>query len=340
MKKYIVFLVWFLILVQSCFTSSTEYLFPIKIGDKYGYINYSGELIIDPIFKSAYQFAEGLAPVELENGYAYIDESSNIVFELNADFADTFSEGKAVVLRDRLLGYIDRNGGIIISPTYKNAESFSEGFANVSFDGDKYFYINQQGENIFNKTFERCGLFNEGYAVVMDIITNNDGLKTRVSHIIDIKGDTILDFSNFQILGNKVSNGLILGKKDNNWGFITIKGNMVIDLGDNYPRDFSEGYSVVLDTTLNKYGLIDTKGKWVIKPKYEGLSDMVEGLIPFEKDDMWGFIDINENVIVNNSFWSVLPFSNGMARVNPRDGYDGGYVNKDGLIFLGKNYIN
>ena len=86
--------------------------------------------------------------------------------------------------------------------------------------------------------------------------------------------------------------------------------------------------------------MIDTHGNWVIEPTYDALGYMSEGLIPFGKDDRYGFINIKETVVIPNIFRDVLLFSNGMARVNPRDGYDGGYVNKEGKVYLGKDYID
>ena len=44
-------------------TSKSPDLFPIAVDGKYGYINHKGDLIIEPKFKAALNFTEGLALV-------------------------------------------------------------------------------------------------------------------------------------------------------------------------------------------------------------------------------------------------------------------------------------
>lgn len=335
--KWVALLLFFIF--QSCSLFSGTILFPIEIGKKYGYINYSGDLIIKPRFDRAYEFSEGLASVKINDECAYINEKGRIVSRIDADFADSYSEGLAFFLKNQLYGYIDLKGNIVIPAKFQYADPFSGSFACVSLDG-KDFYINHDGENVFKKTFDECYSFNEGYAVVRILQNNVDGSLNKIRLIIDKNGDLVYKPVTFQIQGNKVSSGLIQGKQGNSYGYFNLEGEMVIDVGENYASDFSEGYAYIYEKSTDKYGMIDKHGNWIIKPIYEQLSYMSEGLIPFERDDKWGFIDIEGTVIIPNQFWSVLPFTNGMARVNPRDGYDGGYVNKEGKIYLGKDYIN
>ncbi len=231
--------------IQSCSLFSESLLYPIKIGEKYGYINYSGDLIIKPQFERAHEFSEGLASVKLNDEYVYIDKHGKIIFRINADFADTHSEGLAIFLKEQKLGFIDLKGNIVIPARFQHADPFSGGFACVSRDG-KDFYINHDGETAFNKTFETCYSFNEGYAVVRVLRKNADGTIDKVKKILDKNGKIILDPHNFRILGDKVSSGLIQGKQENSYGYLNLKGEMVIDVGEHYyVNDFSEGYSSI-----------------------------------------------------------------------------------------------
>lgn len=338
-KTFTVLILFILFTNLSCYSTSTENLYPIQIGDKFGYISYSGELVINPIYDRAYSFSEGLASVKKDGKYFYINEIEDIVFYVDGNYAGTFSEGLASFTNNRQGGYIDRTGNVVIPAQYRYAKDFSHGFAAVK-DNGVYFYINPEGENIFNSTYEECYAFNEGYGVVRIIVEDDQGLKTKIKHIIDTDGKVVLAPQDFSIYSNKVSNGLIYGKKGNDRGFFTITGEMLINLGSMTSSSFSEGFATVYDDKTDKAGLIDVKGNWIIEPQYEHLLDLKEGLIAYQKDLRWGFLDIDGNEVITNLFREVLNFSKGMAIVNPRNGYEGGYVNKVGLVFLGKDYID
>ena len=49
----------------------------------------------------------------------------------------------------------------------------------------------------------------------------------------------------------------------------------------------------------DKYGKINTEGEIIIQPKYDKLEAYENGLIAACKDCQWGYIDCNDNVIVD-----------------------------------------
>ena len=59
----------------------------MKIGDKWGYIDKSGKIVIEPQFDDASSFSEGLAAVclgdycPLRGKWGYIDKSGEYVWE-------------------------------------------------------------------------------------------------------------------------------------------------------------------------------------------------------------------------------------------------------------------
>ena len=77
----------FTTLMMAQYQNGTDYL-PVKVGDKYGYIDQKGEIVIEPQFNWADRFSEGLALVRMEddnlgyNGkYGYINPEGKIVIE-------------------------------------------------------------------------------------------------------------------------------------------------------------------------------------------------------------------------------------------------------------------
>ncbi len=60
--------------------SFSEGLAPVMIGEKCGFIDYTGKIIINPQFLTAYTFEGGLAAVFTESGMAWIDKEGNYIW--------------------------------------------------------------------------------------------------------------------------------------------------------------------------------------------------------------------------------------------------------------------
>jgi len=69
-------------------------------------------------------------------------------------------------------------------------------------------------------------------------------------------------------------------------------------------------------TRLSGYGLMDSTGKWVVKPSFAELADFHEGLAAVKINDKWGFINVNGKLVIPTKFSEVTPFSNGIAEVS------------------------
>ena len=71
-------------------------LFPVVVGGRWGFVNQSGETVINPQFDRAEVFAEGLAPVKMGR-WGYVDPAGKVAINPQFDRADQFSEGLAAV---------------------------------------------------------------------------------------------------------------------------------------------------------------------------------------------------------------------------------------------------
>ncbi len=114
MNKIILLFVSLVVLVSTSWSQQTEEgrLFRIKQNGKYGYMDNTGNIVIEPQFYSASGFSEGLAKV----GAGLIDKTGKIVIKLQGSFLG-FSEGLAGVKIGKKLGYIDKIGQYVWEPT-------------------------------------------------------------------------------------------------------------------------------------------------------------------------------------------------------------------------------
>ncbi|MEO0075749.1 MAG: WG repeat-containing protein, partial [candidate division WOR-3 bacterium] len=92
--------------------------FVIKVEGKYGYIDKTAKVVINPQFDEAFSFSEGLARVRIGDKQGYIDKTGKIVINPQFDIACNFSNGLARVKIGDKWSFIDKSGNIIINPQF------------------------------------------------------------------------------------------------------------------------------------------------------------------------------------------------------------------------------
>ena len=112
----------------------------VKIKHVWGYIDMTGQLVIDPRYDDAGPFSDKRALVQENGKYGYIDRSGNMIIEPQLfEQAHSFRDGLALVKINGKYGFIDTEGRFVIDPEYDDARSFSEGRALVGvMDFDMY----------------------------------------------------------------------------------------------------------------------------------------------------------------------------------------------------------
>lgn len=137
-------------------------------GRRWGFIDRSGEMVIEARYDFAHDFHSGRALVKDGTGYAFINHACERVIELRKGSAVDFSEGLCAV-RDSSdkYGYIDTLGRMVIPARYAVASSFSEGRAYVQFKyGGKFGCIDRSGELVIPAEYENVKAFHDGRAAV------------------------------------------------------------------------------------------------------------------------------------------------------------------------------
>ena len=204
-------------------SSSTETAyFPVVRDGQWGFIDSTGQLVIEPAFERAWRFSEGRALVQSDDRYGYIDETGAVV--IAAEFTDAwfFSGGLAPVEKDGQWVYIDREGQVAVQPEYRIESSFLEedgkpepplGRTRV---GEVYGYSNAAGEMVIEPQYNQAWNFVEGMARVrVDGRWGFIGPDGKVA--IEPQFDLAWDFSN----------GLALVEKEGMFGYIDASGTYV-----------------------------------------------------------------------------------------------------------------
>ena len=113
----------------------------------WGFIDKSGNFIIEPQFDGAGDFQDGLALVKIDWRRGYIDKAGAYAIEPQFQLANSFSEGLACVMLDDKWGYIGKDGSFVIPLQYDKAMDFHDGIAQVEI-GNEWFYIDKSGNRV------------------------------------------------------------------------------------------------------------------------------------------------------------------------------------------------
>ena len=158
-------------------------VFAVYNGDKWGLMNYHGDMIIDislldvAIGSSGAAISNGYGMIKSEQGWQLIyvkrddDDITNkdvTITQLDASIVNAKAPESAgciaVQNKDGKWGFIDHNGKIIIDYQYEDAFSFSNGVAAVKV-GSVWHYISIKNEVVIDLDFDDANPFHNGIAV-------------------------------------------------------------------------------------------------------------------------------------------------------------------------------
>ncbi len=214
-------------------------------------------MAIAPRFDRADAFSGGLAVVVSEGKYGYIDTSGNTVIEPRYDWSGRFSEGLALTLEGTTYGYVDRSGELVITlpppaglpqSTGEGAGdgldglngldieqwqsllsycAFSDGLALLEKDG-RFGYIDTSGKTAIEPSFDSAKSFSEGLAAVRS---------GRRWGFVDTSGEMVIEPGLDQV--ESFSEGLAPYKNRGVWGYINTSGSISINAQYDYAAGFS-----------------------------------------------------------------------------------------------------
>lgn len=199
---------------------ATFYTYDKEGEELYGFVDKKGRVAINPQFKKANYFCEGMAAVANSEGdFGYIDKKGKYVINPQFEEAWQFKNGKAAVLMGDEWGFIDKKGKYIINPQFETASIFNGHCAAVR-QGDKWGFIDEDGKFVINPQFEGTAgfLFGEDYALVMS---------NEKFGFIDREGKYVIN-PQFK-LATWFVDGIALAKSGEKWGVINEKGEYIVN---------------------------------------------------------------------------------------------------------------
>lgn len=306
---------WVLLLLFAI-NSLYSQLTPVVDGDEVGYIDSTGNLVVD--FKYSNEIY-----------YKQIIKHNKSFLDFSFDANTYFNEGKATVKIPKkfyfityghLFSVIDKEGNLLIEPQENEYGSFSEGMCKYTIFTKTYEYIFDEKVAYMDTTFEIkfetpakiAGDFHEGLAFILDEESGKYGF-------IDINGSFKIEpqFDNV----TSFSEGKAGFMKSNKWGFINISGNEVIPPIYDMVWEFDNGIARILKNSI--YSYINHKGEQIHGKQFEFATDYSDGLAKVLLEDKFAFINEEGKIAFEGKFIDAKSFSEGLAAVmfNQKWGY-------------------
>ena len=274
-------------------------LIPVKSGNEFQYIDMEGKIVINPQFKNATVFRDGLALVETSG-----DEPK--------------------------FGFINEDGKYVIKAKYMEATVFSDGLAWVIAENAAPTAINRKGEIKFTlQDAEKARLFKNGLAAFS--MVNEEGEEKW--GFVDKEGNVVIN-PQFSSVSNFSDGKCGVRNSDRKWGFIDKEGKIIINYQFDGADDFKNGKCIVI--SANKHGVIDNDGKYIINPQFTDMQ--IDGdMFLINQDGRWGWCDKDGKLVINPQFSKAYPF-NGYNTTSVKSGKSYGYINQEGKIVINPQF--
>lgn len=326
-----------IIIIASCTKSVKESeivsLIPVRNGLIFRYVDHQGKVIINPQFKEATVFRNGLALVKLFGSkpmWGFIKPDGTFAIKAKYREATIFSEDVAwVVSSNGAPQAINSKGDSLFTlKTAKSVRIFKDGLAAFSVAVDsvnvKWGFVDKKGVIRITPQFPAAGNYSEGKCAV----TNSAG----EWGYIDKEGKISI---NYQFTNAKsFVNGKVIVQSGKEWGVIDEMGKFVINPQFSEMKADNAQYIIKQN---NKWGWCNQKGNITIQAQYlEAYPFNKSELAPVKIGDKYGFINDKGKLIVEAQFLAALPFNGKLAWV--KNGGKGGFIDKDAKYLIQPQY--
>lgn len=338
-------------------TESSSPLYSIIVGDKCGFINDEGRIIIEPQFDDVYTiFSDEVCYAIVGERKGLIDRTGDFI----VDYPDSvlsvsdITKGLAKVeCGPKKVGIIDKNGSFIIPADHydvkinvdcENLYLCVEGYHD---EGD-WFMTNGNGEVIGSpcdsivsgfhnglcavKLNGKWGYMDESGKLVIDTVYNHvrvfseDGLARVVKngnhYYINKQGECVIKVDKAVSGFHCNRAAAVIG---DNLCLIDKTGKTICNINADYLDSFGQEDHLATIIKDGKASKIDTMGNIVLSTQFENIGHFIGGVAQVTKDNKKGYIDIDGNVIISVSYSNyIVPLNSKNSRIRAVQNWENG----------------
>ena len=258
----------------------------VKIGEYWGYVNETGDQVIDAKFKNVSAFSGNnlAAVIDIKDDCYFIDDLGNkkkSVSNIDNVKSIGFIEGDTFPVFDGKIWCFYNLDGKKIFGDFDETTSAGNGIA-ACMNDEKWRLYKIDGNTISDSTYE--SVVNDE----KDIVIRNDRIfvqKDGVYLMIDGEGNSVSSntYSSAKLFNDSTYAAVESGGK---WGYVDTDGNVVIDYQFEEARSFANGFAAV--KVNGAWGFIDKDNNIIVEPQFADAKDFnSKGAAFVKKDKMW-----------------------------------------------------
>lgn len=316
-------------------------LAPVKIGDKWGYIDNHDNLVLQPAYDEAKPFFDGQALVQRDNSWYLIDAKGNTLREIENNWLEVgpFTCGLAPFSQlDRdgftVYGSIDYHGNVVFGAYSHIPIYFIDNTAMIVLDYERY-YLDIDGI-IYS-------VRDTGYRV-------EPGFENTIVPTSALTLSMMYE-GTYTASGPVLDEPVLLTDIDRPYrkaGYFYVDGTIAIPSKFLSCGEFNEGLAPVTDFS-GKSGYVDRLGNYVIEPVYDSARVFSQGLAAVKIDGLYGYINTSGAIVIEPQFYDARDFQEDLAAVqvlpfpdeddDDWDIYAGwGFIDKTGSLAIGPQF--
>lgn len=323
----------------------TGRVIPIRLNGQFGLATRQGEVYALGKYENIdWRFRDDLLEVSSGDRIGFADDRGELVIPCQFDEVRGFKGGYAFVKKAGHWGIIDRTGQVIVAPIWDQVDQFTrEGLTAVRI-GDKLGMVKLNGETAIPIKFDKIiGSPSASLMPVVDsgrlIYVRPDGHGTFAFELTCPEPPKRL----FGFLsGSPEVKGLPFWAKSaivrcgKHYGLVNAKGQFLLEpVWDDIKTEFRDGRTIV--KSGKAMGIIDEDGHFILEPSQEfDISSYFNGIAIFSRhpSGLMGAFNVNGQIVFELPLEKLLWFEDGIAvaRQPAKDGKPqrSGYIDKNG----------
>jgi hypothetical protein len=256
----------------------------------WGFIDTAGGVKVPFKYSRATDCRKNIIAVVKERRWGVIKTDDSAVTSFSYDEPFYFQSGLAVAKRNRIPIIID-TAERVIATLHDSCEyyAFDDFGTALVMDGkENAGRISRKGELVVPPKFELVSATSgdSAFAFLMDDSVDHE---SKIG-FLGFDGNMLVAPKYYSFEASTVSPYLVVSN-DSGYGILNRKLQPIVPF--RYDEIRADEYNQGLFATMkdDKWGYINTKGLWVVMPKYDEARPFSEGLAAVKKDDVWMYID-------------------------------------------------